>query len=404
MQTLVAATTDTHIDLIETGRYEISISDGRCVADVRRSRGFDRLTSDNAQPAAAQPPAGANPPSAGAASHPSSCASPGNPARLEVRPARKILRSGDAFTFHALVLDANGCPTRTATAWALADGVDAGAGVTVDATGTLTVPPDAPEGTFDIVATAAGKSARVTVEVASPSHYDELLAESGLNDAGESDSAAVALIATGSIGGGDTTALDGSRRRRLIFLGVVAAFATMLLGVAVVGWQRSRRAAALEREAEERHAERVQEVEERKRERAEKHAAAVKAHEESVKRAAEASAAHERLVCPSCRREYPPGIAYCSNDANRLVPLLGHEALLSGPQGGICPTCKRGFDPGVRACPNDGDELVPYALYASRNPATPPLAKGKICPTCGDRFDGSAAFCGKDGTALVLVN
>ncbi len=398
MQTLVVATTDTHLDIVETGRYEITIADGRCVADVKRSRGFDLIAADNAAPAVTQAATSTPPPVEA-----KRCASPGEPARLEVRPSRKLMRAGDAFAFRTVVLDASGCITRTPTSWALAEGSEAGQGATVDANGNVTVPPDAPEGTFDIIATAAGKSTRVTVEVASPSRYDELLAASGLNDAGESEGASVALIATGSIGGGDARADDGSRRRRAIFLGIVGALAGALAAVAVVGWRRSRRAAALARQAEERHAEKVRQVEERKRERADKHAAAMKAHEESVQRAAEAAVKADRLVCPSCRKEYPAGSVYCANDANRLVPLAGHEDLLAGPAGGICPTCKRGFDPGVKTCPNDGDDLIPYGLYASRNPVQP-ATRGKICPTCGDRFEGSAAFCGKDGTALVLLN
>ncbi len=109
------------------------------------------------------------------------------------------------------------------------------------------------------------------------------------------------------------------------------------------------------------------------------------------------------MFCPSCRREYPPGTAYCSFDSNQLVAIRGHEALMAGPAGGICPVCHRGFNPGVKTCPYDKEELVPYAMMAAR-PAAAPVSKGKICPTCGGRFDGSAAFCGKDGTALVLLN
>ena len=280
-------------------------------------------------------------------------------------------------------------------------------GTAVDASGRVTVPADAAEGTFTIVITAAGKSARVTVEIASASRYDELLAQ--LHDAGENDAPSVALIATTSIGGGDAKAEDGSHRRRMAFISIVVSLAVGLLIVGVIGSRRSRKQSALARKAEERHAERMREAEERRKERAEQHAAAVRAHEESVARAADVAgrpgAPPDKLVCPACRREYAPGSVFCPNDANRLIPHPGNDEMLGGPLGGICPTCKRGFDPGVKTCPHDGEELVPYALYASRMPSQPaPAARGKICPTCGDRFEGSAAFCGKDGTALVLLN
>jgi hypothetical protein len=413
LNTLIVATGDSHIDLVETGRYESTFGEGRCIADIKRSRSFDAAAKDvpvatatataptpTSRPAALPPP----PPDA-------RCAIPGDPVRLEVRPSRKLLRPGESFEFRAVVVDASGCQTRTPTSWS-ADAA-ASKGASVDPGGKVTVPVDATEGTFSIVVTAAGKSAKVTVEIASASRYDELLAQSGLNAAGESDGASVALIATSSIGGGDAKAEDGSRRRRMAFIAIVVSLAVGLLIVGIIGSRRSRRQSSLARKAEERHAERIREAEERRKERAEQHAAAVRAHEESVARAAEASSggAAAKLVCPSCRREYPPGSAFCPNDANRLIPLpqgqAGHDdaPLGGGPLGGICPTCKRGFDPGVKTCPHDGDELVPYPLYASRMPSQPPMtARGKICPTCGDRFEGNAAFCGKDGTALVLLN
>jgi hypothetical protein len=410
LNTLIVATGDTHIDLVETGRYESTFAEGHCIADIKRSRSFDAIRE--APPAAttepAPPPARPAPIQAPVESR---CISPGDPARLEVRPSRKLLRAGESFDFRAIVLDAGGCATHTPTTWSVDSAASKGA--TVDGTGKVTVPPLAPEGTFFVVVTAAGKSAKVAVEVASASRYDELLAQSGLNASGESDGPSVALIATSSIGGGDAKAEDGSRRRRLAFIAIVVSLAVGLLLVGVIGSRRSRRQSALARKAEERHAERIREAEERRKERAEQHAAAVRAHEESVARAAEIASgtAAVKLVCPACRREYPAGSAFCPSDANRLIPLAGlaglggHEELGGGPLGGICPTCKRGFDPGVKTCPHDGDELVPYALYASRMPSQTPLtARGKICPTCGDRFEGNAAFCGKDGTALVLLN
>ena len=40
----MAATSDTHIEVLETGRYEITLKEGRCIADVKRSRTYDALT------------------------------------------------------------------------------------------------------------------------------------------------------------------------------------------------------------------------------------------------------------------------------------------------------------------------------------------------------------------------
>jgi len=419
MNTLVVATSNSHIDIIETGRYESQLAGGLCTADVKRSRSFDLVTGDTPSPAVAPPPAvvpkPAPPPPV--AADPSRCTSPGEPSRLEARPSRKLLRTGESFSFRAIVLDASGCATRTATTWALDDRPETAKAITVDANGKVTALADAPEGSYDAVVTAAGKSTHVTVEVASPSRYDALLQQSGLNDAGENDVASIAVIAAAQIGGSDTRAEDGSSTRRAIFIGVIALLAALLGGVAIVAMGRTKRAAALEREAQERHASKVEAAETRRREKALQHAAAMRAHEESVEQAkraaaaataapsAMASPAGTAMICPTCRREFSGGSTFCPTDATRLVPLNISPNVVPGPGGSVCPTCKRGYDPGIKVCPHDKDELMPYALYASQQPAgANPAPRGKICPTCGSRFEGVVEFCGKDGTALVLLN
>ena len=387
MQTRVTATSSTHIEVSETGRYEITQKEGRCIADVKRTRSFDSV-SPAPEPTLA-PPHAPEPPSR-------ACALPGEPARLEVRPTRKLLRTGESFTFTAIVRDAKGCPTGTATTWTASGG-----GIVVDGSGKVTVPKDGREGTVELVVTAAGKSAKVTVVVASPAHYDALLAQSGLNASGENDGVVIAEIATSSLGGGPAKASDSGRTRRMMFIGVVGTLAAILGVFAFVGRGRARRAEALERQARERHERRVRETEDRNREKMAKHAEALRAHEESVARAARIVAG--ATACPACHREYPPQSIFCPADGSQLVAVAGHEAMFEGPAGGICPICKRGFDPGIKVCPHDGEELVPYALR-ERSLGGPPASRGKICPTCGGKFEGSATFCGKDGTALVLLN
>ena len=50
--------------------------------------------------------------------------------------------------------------------------------------GKLSVPGDCADATFDVVATAAGRSARSSVDVTSPATYEALLAQSGLGPSG----------------------------------------------------------------------------------------------------------------------------------------------------------------------------------------------------------------------------
>jgi hypothetical protein len=425
-------TSDDTIQIAETGRYELTINNAHCIADVKRDASLRRLTvgsSPAAPPRPATLPTSVDTPPVPAASSaaaqtsipeprsaPSrpSCASPGPASRLEVRPSRKLLHVGDTFAFRAVVLDAAGCPTGTAIQWdveslVFKDGQSHGA-PTIDSAGKLTVPTDAADATFQVVATAAGKNAASSVEVASPATYDALLAQSGLGPSGEEDAPAVAILATESIGASDVKTEDGARARKIIFLLVVAGLAVILGAVAAVAARRSRKARAVEQAAESRHAERMREYERQKRQREEVHAAQMHAHLESVanaQRAAEAAAARGietgPMFCPSCRREFSGGGPFCPYDSNRLVAIEGHQDLMVGPAGGICPTCRRGFNPGVKVCPNDGEELVPPGAFTATVALQTPM-RGKICPTCGGRFEGTAAFCGKDGTQLVLLN
>jgi hypothetical protein len=408
MQTRVTATSDTHIELQETGRYEVTLAEGKCVADISRTRSYD-LASVAVAASTAQPPPPEPTQTAQPTTSTNACASPGDPARLEVRPSKKILRTGESFTFQASVRDANGCATGTPTTWSVVPSADGKNRLSVDDHGNVKVLADAVEGETEITVTAAGKSTRVSVQVSSAADYDALLAQSGLNAAGQNDEAAVVTIATGSLGGQEANAVGEAAHRKKIFLIIVGAMASLLFLIALVGWRRSQKAAALERQAEARHEARMKEAEERQREKVAEHAAAMRAHEESVERASiaakeqQAEATREQaMACPACHREFPFGSTFCPSDGSKLIPVAGNESILSGPAGGICPACKRGFDAGVKVCPDDGEELVPYAMRGAGPSISP--KRGKICPTCGDRFDGSATFCGKDGTALVLLN
>lgn len=385
LNTLVVATTDKRIDVIETGRYEIVLETGRCVADVRRTRSYDLVAEDKpATPASAAPPPPAltKEPPPKPEPKPSACESPGDPTRLEVRPSKKLMRTEETFQFRASVLDDKGCATKTPTTWKVQAG--APAGITVDAKGLVTIGKEAPEGIVELVVAAANKETKVSVEVTSPAHYDDLLARSGLNASGENDAASVVTIASTSIGAGEGRVEDRAKTRRWMFIGIIGAVLVVLGVLAAMLARRSRRAAALERAATERHESEVAEVLERRRVREEQHAVQKRAHEESVAVAARARASASAVA-----------VARSAEDAAT-----------------VCPKCGRDYKAAMAFCPTDGATLVP----ASRAPAMPfpaPAAiamsaaapkRGKICPSCGDRFDGAADFCGKDGTQLVLLN
>jgi hypothetical protein len=334
-----------------------------------------------------------------------------------VRPSVKLLKLGESFVFRATVTDANGCPTGTPVQWTVGavtfkDGQPHGGVPAVDASGTLTIPSsDFADATFDVIATAAGKSGHASVQVASPADYAALLAQSGLGPTGERDEPTVVILATTAIGSEAARAEDSAHKRRLIFVGVVGGLTSLLVVVAIIGAARSRKGRKVEAAAEARHVEKMRDYERIKAQREAAHAAQLKAHLESVAIAQQqAAAAAARgldtgpVFCPSCRREYPSGTTYCSFDSNRLVAIRGHEALMTGPSGGICPVCRRGYNPGVKVCSHDGETLVPAPAAGASPESVSQPPRGKICPTCGARFDGTAGFCVKDGTQLVLLN
>jgi len=430
----------TSISIAETGRYEFTVNGTACIADVKRSGSLARVVAATPTPSAtasatatstatATPTVAAPAPNPYATAPKVDCSSPGDPAILQVRPSRKLLKVGDTFSFRGVVLDASGCGTGTPITWTVgavtfSDGQTHAGQPSIDASGKLTVPAtDFTDATFDVVATvsglagqAAGKSAHASVEVAVPADYSALLAQSGLDPNGERDEPAIAVIATSSIGAETTRAQDAARKKRFVFIGVIASLALVLGVVAIFGARRARKAKLVEAAASERHADKMRNYERQKAEREAQHAAQMKKHLEGIAIAQQQTAAALArgldtgpMFCPSCRKEYPAGAAFCPLDSNRLISIRGHEALLGGPSGGVCPVCHRGFNPGVKVCPDHREELVPAPVAGVAGPpsqqaAAPAPRRGKICPKCGTRFDGNATFCGQDGSPLVLVN
>jgi hypothetical protein len=247
---------DSAISLNETGQYEFRIMDAACTASVSRSRSWSLVRRDGDAPPAASASASASAvPSAAAPPVPApvastdrsapppprtpvkTCVSAGEPARLEVHPARKLMRPGERFAFRAIVLDAEGCAVAAKPTWHISPGPLA-TKATVDAAGSVAVAADAGEGRIELVASIGGKGVPVGIEVASAEHYDALLATQGLNADGELDQAAVAVIATGTVGGRTAVGDDVGRERKRLFVAIVAGLAACL---ALVGFILARR-------------------------------------------------------------------------------------------------------------------------------------------------------------------
>jgi hypothetical protein len=398
--------TDTTMSLDETGAYQFRVSGQNCTASARRSRSYRLVLRQGEVPSSTAPPAVTPEATATAAgttpappltapgapaptpfSRPSTagkCAEPGEPARLEVTPVRKLLRPGDRFTFRTQAFDASGCPVPPKANWAVAT---AGARVAVSPGGTVTVADDAEDGIVEMTVSFAGKAAKVRVEVATPARYEALLSTSSVNDAGEGNEPAATIVASGSLSANSAVAQDGARARKTTFVVIIG---TLALGLAALGFLLMRRSVATPTATPDDTPEPI---------------AYIAAPAGGAGGALGRPFGGRALLCPSCRGEFSAGTTFCPRDGNRLVE--GPTAAPGGATalaGGICPTCGRGYDPGVRTCPVHGDELVPAAAYRPRATPAPVPERGKICPSCGGRYGGEATFCGKDGTALVLVN
>lgn len=394
LQTLFSITDDKQIDIVETGRYEIVLKEGRCIADVKRSVKLVRVTPKTAPTKTAGPKPTPTPTPK---PDDSRCATPGDPARLEVRPSRKLMRAGESFAFHAIVVDRVGCRTHAPVSWRLQCDDALKSTVTLTKNGMVNADAASADGACKLTAVAADHHAEVELDVVSPERYEDLLAQSGLNEKGETDEAAIAIIAAGSVGAEEARIDDGSARRRTIFFIIIGAVTALLGAVAFIGWRRARKATTAELSEQERHEAELEAHRHRKEEREREHARALAAHEESVRRLE--SSGQKARVCPTCQEEYDTDRQYCPKDGAQLVDAV---LALESPAGLVCPACGRGYAAGQKTCLTDGEELVPHALRGAGGPA--PAQRGKICPTCGDRFEGDAEFCGKDGTALVLLN
>ena len=214
--TIITAS-DSTIALDETGEYQFRIEGQNCTASTRRTRNFVLFQRQGQAPPniVAVPPAGVQPePTAVGAATPrpeplgvpqtvpssrpspsARCASPGDPARLEVRPARKWLSPGQRFTFRAIAFDADGCVVDARLIWTLAT---PNAKITMMPGGSVAIADDAEDGTIELGVSFAGRSVPIFIEVATPARYEAL--GQRYTDAGEGDEAATTIIASGSLG------------------------------------------------------------------------------------------------------------------------------------------------------------------------------------------------------------
>jgi hypothetical protein len=241
LQTTITASEDV-ITFRESGQYQFALQGQTCSASSGRWRTYRRSPPVGETPAPAQPepvpvpePAAATPVPVPVpvrepvdvprrpASSGGGCANPGAPARIEVRPARKLMRAGDSFAFRATVYDARGCTLRTPVAWEL-EPPDVSAKLEG---GVLEIAAGAPDAELGVLATAASQSVKVSVGVVSSDRYAALLASGNFTADGASIEAATATITSGSFGAGDAAPEQGAPGRKWTFVALVSGIALL---------------------------------------------------------------------------------------------------------------------------------------------------------------------------------
>jgi hypothetical protein len=165
----------------------------------------------------------------------------------------------------------------------------------------------------------------VWLDVVRPDQYDALLASGGLNEAGELDLPASAVVATGTIGGRTTVAEDVARQRKQIFVGIVMGAAACLGFAALVLWRRGRRAAEAEKARLDGNGEGFEEPEsEGVEDLGSNGADSSDPGERRPARAAGKQVARANgkgKICPTCGGRYDDESMFCGKDGTQLVPL-----------------------------------------------------------------------------------
>jgi len=336
--TVVRAVDDDTIVLSETAHYSFAWASGTCSASVERSRTFKIVSREGAAPATSPSPTAAPTPTPTPTPKPTAttapkpaidCSSVGEPATLEVKPRRKVVRPGEQFEFRARILDAKGCEAASGKiTFRLAPESSSVNTVSVDANGRVKVAADAEPVVTTLIVEGAGKSAKVELEVVTDQKYAELLA-AGAGDAG-SDDQSVAVVLEGGGGGGAATVVDPgkqeSTRSRFAWLAIAGGICSLLALGAIVLWRRGN--AEAQRVAAE-LAERRAADESARRAAAEAAARAAAARPPSppspvAPQAAAPVAVAPRpkgRICPICGTRYEGEAAFCSKDGIALVPL-----------------------------------------------------------------------------------
>ena len=308
------------LSFTDVSEYDWQLNESRCRADIRATQSFTRVGGGGGETSTSTPePA------------PARC-SPGDAARVVLRPSQAEVEPGGEQCFTARVVDAQGCSLRQRPRLNVS-----GPGTI---RGTCYRAGDA-DGTARIVATSGALRAEARVSIHALDLSD-LIARRGetrtdpeLGDPGDAESETASRV----------SARQSDESPGLLWPAVAVGAALLLVLFGVVALRlRKRPEAATQPDIE----------------------------------------LGRRF--PHSDRPPPPYRETATEDAPPDDPVPEGDDL-------ICPTCRRGYPPGTQTCPHDDTALVAYGDFARGDGEN-------VCPTCGKRYPKTTKFCGEDGATL----
>jgi hypothetical protein len=317
----IQAAGENQLSFRDVSAYDWQLNESRCVATITTTQNFTRVGAAPSQPEPQPQPA---------EPEERQC-TPGAPARITLRPARAEIPTGGEQCFNARVVDAAGCTVRSASVELSVEGPGTLSGRCYragDAEGDARV---------RAVSGALRGEAQVAVRTMDLSEWIARRSESGSVGGGAGDDAS-----------SRTAARVSTREREEDETSLL--WPAIGLGIALI------------------------------------------------------LALGAGLVLVMRKKPRKPGIAGLPGVeisepgiAARPTPASKPKRSEPPPPGDdlICPTCRRGYPPGTASCPHDASALIPYREFAARPPE-----RMNVCPACGDKFPAHVKFCGKDGTTL----
>jgi hypothetical protein len=385
--TTTLSLTEDRIELVEAGQFEYAIGNDTCHAVMRRSRSYsivEREGESRPSPNEGKGPDNAlviATPSQAVAAEPKGrdCSEKGPPQKIEVSPARKLLRAGDEYVFRVRVVDKAGCALDRTVTWSK---VTTDPSILITPQGKIKIKEQATEGQFQLVASLQELKVAVTVDVVSEARYQALLSGGVFDSEGETKESAVTTSVSSTVGAKAAVLEAAAQKRRVVFIWIIGGLSLLLASIATWLFLSRRKLPKVENTLASMPP-----------------LAPLSLNNDNYNNDNKALSI---LVCPTCHEEYAGDQKFCAVDGNRLIELPA-QIHLAGAEGGVCPVCRHGFDPGVSRCPTHDEELVPAAALME-NPTNRVTAGRRICPVCGSLYGPETQFCGNDGAALVPIN